>query len=336
MSSLPPVSEVIDASLNIVLPAFLTTAIATVCGWKILNTRYVYLTAALAIVLGLLAANLCRGVFVTRFDAEKPLAIEQWGRGLLAALVGQPAQQESAESEDEATANGPDTEITSATTKSPRSGRYWIPAAIGIVVVVELLAKSLKCPARWLQLSRLAASFVAARLFVPADLAVEYPWVSWLAGGIVFLGWWVADRLSVQMRSGVASVCTVVASFAAATILIHAHSARLTDAATMLMAATGGLATAALWRGGQTASAAPIGAVFLPAILLAGYHETFSEVPTTAFLLPAVAPLSAGLALALPGPWRQSWRGLITIAICVGLPAMVSVALAMRAESLSF
>lgn len=335
MSSLPPISEVIDASLKIVVPAFLTTAATAIGGWKILGTRNGHLSAGLAIVLGLLAANLCRGVFVTRFDPEQPLTFQQWSRGLFDASINQP-QQAPLDSEDAPTASEPDSESAVTAIKGPKSGRYWIPAAIGVAMVIELLAKSLRMPVVGLQISRIIASIVAVRLVVPADLAIEHQWLSWSVGLLVLLGWVVFSQLSARMPSWLSPTCVVVASFASATVLIHAHSARLTDAATMLMMAACGLAAAAVFFRGDTASAAPVGAIFLPAIMIAGYHETFSDVPPAAFVLPAVAPLCAGFALALPESWCRSWRGWATTILCVGLPAIASIALATRSESLSF
>ena len=330
MSSLPPVAEVIDALLKIVIPAFGVTALLAAGAAILFGKRCTYLTAALAILLGLLAANSLRGVFVTRFDAEEPLTLRVWSRGLLSAIAGEKAPVQTSQT-DEIVA-----EVESESPRIPRAGRYWIPSAVILVTAIEILAKAFSLPNLWLQLVRLVASIVAARLFVPAELAMSHAWLSWSVGIFLFLVWLILGQLSVQVPSGVASVVVVASSFAAATVLIHAHSARLTDAATMIMAASAGLAVVAAWRGIETVSAAPVSAVFLTAIMLSGYHETFSEVPLTAFVLPAASPLVAGLVLLFPAAWRQGAQAWVVTAVCAGVPAVASVILATRAESLSF
>lgn len=118
-----------------------------------------------------------------------------------------------------------------------------------------------------------------------------------------------------------------------AAVLIHAHSARLTDLALIFTAAVAGLALPCwIWK----VDAAPAGflaAVVLPALMFTGMNETDSAVPTASFYCVGLAPL--GLLVAVMPPFSRMTGLLRAVLLFLTLvPVVVAVVLAMRAESL--
>ena len=89
------------------------------------------------------------------------------------------------------------------------------------------------------------------------------------------------------------------------------------------MRATTGAATAAV-------------VIVVPALLLSGWHDTYSEVPTSSFALAALSPLA--LAPSLLPVWRRNQRkGLWAVqVVLVLLPLAGAVLLAAQNESLDY
>lgn len=126
------------------------------------------------------------------------------------------------------------------------------------------------------------------------------------------------------------------ALMAAGTVIIHAHSKSLLDVATIGGMCLFGIAAVVAILPGETGPILPGAALLLVGTLFAGYHETYSEVPATAFTLPAVAPLLALVGLIpMVDRLRPRWRVAVTV-----VPALVvlgiAVGLAMAHEKLSF
>jgi hypothetical protein len=126
------------------------------------------------------------------------------------------------------------------------------------------------------------------------------------------------------------------ALLAAGAVAIHAHSKSLLDIATLGGMALIGIGIVAVFTKTETGAVLPGAAILLSGTAFAAYHETFSEIPAAAFVLPAASPLLALVGL-VPvvdrlGPKRR--------ALIVMLPALVAMAvgvvLAMRAEPLRF
>jgi hypothetical protein len=127
-----------------------------------------------------------------------------------------------------------------------------------------------------------------------------------------------------------------LALFAAAAVLIHAGSAQLMDAATVAGAALLGVAAVALVAKVDAGGALPAAGVFLTGLLVAGFHETYGEVPASSFALPAVAPLAAAAVLIPPLSRLTGWRLRLVQFTLVLVPLAVAVGRAAAAEPLNF
>jgi hypothetical protein len=149
---------------------------------------------------------------------------------------------------------------------------------------------------------------------------------------------WEAFRCRGGRSLGRNSLLLVTAPWcvAAAVVLIHAHSARFCDLAMLLAAAIAGVGFVASLRKLDIVSIFAGPAVFVPALMLAGGTNTFSEVPAASFILVALAP-SALWSLQLPPMRRWSGRALAAAGVvAVLIPCAVAIILAMRAETLDF
>jgi hypothetical protein len=200
--------------------------------------------------------------------------------------------------------------------------RYWLPWA-------ALLAAGVGPVARSSRLTRALVAVLVARLLVPPDL----PWLWAAFAAAVLAEWELLDAFGEGSGSWLPLGLGLV-FLAAGAVLIHAHSARLTDLATIVAGSTFGLAVAAWWTGADVRSALPIAAVSLPGLMLVGQQSTYSEVPTASFALAGLAPLALALLLVLPQRLRgaRTFAGLGLLLAAVG----VAVFLAACAEPLSF
>lgn len=123
---------------------------------------------------------------------------------------------------------------------------------------------------------------------------------------------------------------------AAAVVLIHSHSARFCDMAVLLISTVAGVGFVARALKLSIAMVLTGPAVFIPALMLGGAANTFSEVPLASFILIALVPCALWC-LRLPPLRRSSGRSFaIAAAIVVLLPCAAAVILALRAESLDF
>jgi hypothetical protein len=183
---------------------------------------------------------------------------------------------------------------------------------------------------------RASVAGAIAWILVPNDLRSTLPWLPIAFLSVTALAWAVATRFAEEYRNGFASLALAAAAFAGATVLIHAHTARMCDVALILAAALFGIALVA-WQFGFNATAALPGAVTLMnGLLLAGFYETESEVPTASFTFIALSPLLLAPSL-LPWWQRHERQGLWLVQAALFLtPLAVAVGLALSYESLSF
>jgi hypothetical protein len=269
---------------------------------------------ALAIIAAFLAGNYFRHAVEFRFDADRPFALLEFFRAAWRSLVA---------------AGDPETPLLPA--------RYWLPWATLVGIVADLAVSHRRVPAIAAWIVRALAIGVAARLLVPPSLREEMPWL-WPGLFACILGnWSLIDYFSRTSRAGWLPVGFAGLSLAAATVLIHAHSARFTDIATILAGGWLGVAAPAYWRRSEEAGASgPVAAITLPALMLIAQQSTFSEVPTVSFALVALAPLALFPLIFVKAEHRQSGRFVIAGWTLVLMPAALAVALAMRAETLSF
>ena len=151
------------------------------------------------------------------------------------------------------------------------------------------------------------------------------------------LNWEVFRRGEVQGFGRVTLLALAIPwGIAAATVLIHAHSARFCDLAVLQTSTLAGVGIiAARWRLDVTALfVGP--AIFFPALMLGGAANTFSEVPGASFILIALAPCALWC-LRLRVFRRLSDRSrAATAVVAVLVFCVVAVVLAMRAETLDF
>ena len=320
MSSIPPVSEVIDALLYAVVPAFGVTALAAGLIPIIFGRRAGFIAAAIAFVIGVAAANFFRGCFVLRFEADSPTSVSDLIRGLWSVTTGQLVLISGTVSEP---------------IYPPRSGRYWIPWAALIATSAGLITRLSTIPTGIAYLVRIVVTAIVTKVIIPADLAVASPWLPWMVAMSILIYWIVTERRT-AIPNEVPSAAAGLASLGAAAVLLHAHSARLTDCATLIAFASFGVALVACWKRIDAAGIAPAMAVSLPGILVSGYHETFSAVPAIAFVLPVAALLATTLLLFVPQRFIQTWRVWAIAIFLSGLPTAIAVIIASRAETLDF
>jgi hypothetical protein len=314
---MPPMSEVLDAGLKLLGPA-LAASLAVALGLgRLVGARFRPGAAALAVAAGVLAGNALRDVFPWRLDHERPLTFRDWRAGLEASLETRPAA-EPAEGE---------------SSPSPPT-YYWLPwlAALAMAVELALLAGADSGPG-WA--ARTVVAMLAGRLLTLPGARGELPWAPWCLGVVILLHWGVAVSLARRWKDGLVPAVQAACLTAAAVVILHAHSARLADAALLFaMALLGPSAAAFLWRG-DASSAAAAGAIALPGLLFMGQQETFSEVPLSSFALAALAPLALAVALVPALARQEGWKRWALAALPL-VPAAAAVVLAARAESLPF
>jgi hypothetical protein len=320
MSAIPPFSEVSDAVIHAVVPAFGTAALISGVIAYLAGRRGGYLAAAIGFAAGMLAGNYFRGCFVYQFQADSQTSLIDLLRGLWSVLTGMAAT--------------PNVEPDQFF--SPPAGRYWIPFAALIATCSGVLTRRFSSTIAVQHLIRIFASAIVARLIVPAALFRDSPWVIILIGLTTLVIWTIAEWRPTRISSVVTSTAAGVASIGAAAVLLHAHSARLTDIATLVAFASFGITVAAFFLPVDVDGAVPALATLLPGMLVAGYHETFSSVPAMAFALPPLALVTPVILRFLPEWLTRGWRGRVTETVLIGLPVALAVILAARAEDLDF
>lgn len=264
--------------------------------------------ATAAIVIGFAVGNHFRPAAEYRFDADRPLALGEFASEVVHAVSGVPEE-----------------------TPHPPA-RYWLPWAVLFAVVIGSIARAPKVPSVVGHLLRVVVVVFVARLLVQPSLRVEVPWL-WAAFAAIVLAEW--ELLEALVGDGGWLPWGLGFVFlAAGAVLLHAHTARLTDLATFLGGSCFGVALAARWTGADLRGVSPVAAVSLPGLMLIGQRSTYSEVPTASFALVALAPLVLTPLLLLPGRHRR-WRVFAGLGLLL-VTAGAAVFLAWCAEPLSF
>lgn len=290
---MPPIQEVFDALRFAVLPASVAALAVYWLVARLAPKRGGPVAGALAVVAGFAAGN--------HFRETLSYPLDDLRQGFVGALL----HTEGANTVD---------------------GWDWLPWLALLALLVGLATRPLPRLVAWAVW--LAVAGVAARLLVPPDLSILVP-VAFAA--TVTLSWILLTHVARQHPAGWLPFALSVLCVLASLVLLHAHSARLGDVAMLLSSCFLGIAVPA-WRRKATAEGAiPAVAVALPGLLLVGQQNTFSEVPLTSFLLPAIAPL--GLALLLIPAISRRWPVLVGL-LALLLPGLIAVALAARVESL--
>ena len=267
--------------------------------------RAVSSTAAL--VVGFVVGNHFRPAAEYRFDADRPLALGEFAAEVVHAVSG----------------------VSSGTLHAPE--RYWLPWAVLFAVGVGLLAHAPKVPRIVGHLLRVVVAVLVARLLAQPSLRPDVPWL-WAAFAAVVLAEW--ELLDTVAEGAWLSWGLGFVFLAAGAVLLHAHTARLTDLATFVAGSCFGVALAVRWTGADVRGIAPVAAVALPGLMLIGQQSTYSEVPTASFALVALAPLVLTPLLLLPERHRR-WRVFAGLGLLLAT-AGAAVFLAWWAEPLSF
>jgi hypothetical protein len=187
---------------------------------------------------------------------------------------------------------------------------------------------------RWLPLTTLAALVVAAIahlpwvgmgigwglrgaiaanagwLLTPAELRGEHIWAPIALGGVILAEWAVLEALAGKGR---VPLLAALAAVAASVVLIYAASLRFNQFALTLAGSLAGIGIVAAALRAQASAAAAGAVVVLPALLLAGWFELDSEVPTASFALVGLAPLV--LAPALLPVWQRHQHKALWVAV---------------------
>jgi hypothetical protein len=183
-------------------------------------------------------------------------------------------------------------------------------------------------------LPRWVAILIVGSWLIPAPLAQDYLWIKPALGAAMLFSWIAVDGAARGGASADAILGMAAAFFAAAIVIIFAHSTRFMDIALVLSAALVGVGLAAHAAKADASGAVPAAIGFLPGLMLNARYQTESLVPVASFWLVALAPLAW---LPLSHPWiaRQS-PALLRIArlVLLIIPLAIAVALAMKYESL--
>lgn len=315
MPPLPPVELVLEIALQgLLVPIMVALVVATI-GSRLLGRRGELCCGLVAVILGFLAGNvLCQAVDF-RLDSERPLAITDFVRAAVVSAV-----------------------TTDGTAQVIPPARYWLPWVAMLGGGVGLLYRMPRMPVFAVWMLRVATAMLISRLLVAPSVRSEISWLWPAVSAVLLLNAWVLDELGKEANSRWLSLGMVWMLFSAATVLIHAHTARMTDLATILAGCWIGVAVIAWWRPAApiTASGLPLTAVALPGLMLIGQQSTFSEVPLASFVLLACVPTALAPVLLFPTAKRSSWIYIATGWILILVPTLLAIILAVRAEELSF
>jgi hypothetical protein len=237
---------------------------------------------------------------------------------------------------------------------------HYLLAATGVAVAVETLSQGISVipiVGRFIGIVLRVATTVAITYFLfPADLYQnsKEPMMHVILGegiefdlprialpvlfGLTILGNWLfLVKFSEWVTSWIGSFgLAILLGGGAAMVLLHAHSARFTDAATMLASSMLGVSFFSMMVRTSLSAVGAAVAVFFPSLLITAKNETFSNVPTASFLLLGIAPLILVLTYLPPfSGWSIKRPRLITL-LLLAIPITIAVALAMKYEELSF
>lgn len=221
-----------------------------------------------------------------------------------------------------------------ALTLGPDSSWNRLPWLALAALGIGLAARYARLPVliRWLV--PLLTATAVAWLVIPLATRDATLWlVPALAGSILAL-WVLLEHLAARPPDGSVHLVLAMAFFVAGGVLIHAGTARLTDAAVVVSATLAAIALVAWVRRSDAGGAIPGAAVLLPGLALMGQQETYSDVPWPAFALAALAPLALACTLPL-GTWHGLRLTILRLALIL-VPLATALALAMSTGPLQY
>lgn len=307
---MPPWSEVWDVLRSVLGPSLASAALVYGVLRFVGGERAAAWAAGIALLVGIGAGNLLREAMPWRIDAEQALTLQDWSTALIGAVTGAPGEL-------------------------PPPPRYWLPWLAVVTLAVELLSRVPRVPGLLGWTLRALVAALAGRLLTPLDTQQAQPGLLAVTAGVMLLNWLAAITLARRWRGAGPAIVAGLACALAAGVMLHAHSARLSDLALFPFAALMGIAAVA-WRypGDLGPALAPL-ALWLPGLAWAAHHETFSEVPTISIVLVGLAPLAWCLGC-LPDHWRRGWLRVGLVGLAALLPVLIALGLAMRAVRLEF
>jgi hypothetical protein len=231
-------------------------------------------------------------------------------------------------------------------------GWHWLPRAAAVLVAVGLLS-------RWIGL--LTSRLLPERLWWGANLLVWAPRLAavvvvsaWITSGpaaakpeweglrynlaaCMFVIWIALDGVARAEAGAEVAAYLGLCFFAAAVILIYAHSKFFMDMAVIFSFAMFGIAAAAAVGKADTSGAIPAGVAFLPGLILGTQPSMEThKVPEVALWLVTLAPLVLlpFLMPALSG--KRGWIVRTIRAVVILAPLVAAVTLAAQHEKLPF
>jgi hypothetical protein len=209
---------------------------------------------------------------------------------------------------------------------------HWIPLLFLLFVHDGTFFASSDPRSARVWVRRLAIAGLAAWVLVPIAHRNEY-WPLAAFAGLITLGSAGSESVARQRPCAVA-LALAIACMGASLVVLHAHSARFSEALSFPGAALIGIAVVSLILKVDSSGAIPGTVFLLAAVLMISQDSTFSEIPWYAFLLAGCTPLTIGL-MALPPLSRMTGLKMHLVFWILALgPIIAAITLAVRAESL--
>lgn len=195
-----------------------------------------------------------------------------------------------------------------------------------IVMLLSLVTMSLNSENPWQRLAGMVwVGLCSAVLFFHDDIPLSHLIAGSAVSTLVYAAVLLAEQ---QLPAWNLLALLLLTGFSTATVMIHAHTARLCDVGLMWAFSCAGLLCASLFWKKQVCGTAGLAAALFPFLLYYGQQSTESQVPMVSFALVVAAPISGFLTL-LKMNNRRLWFVNILWLICLAL----AVGLAMRYET---
>lgn len=282
-----PLDMVLNVVVNDVLAPGLIAAAVLSIGWLLVGRRAAFIGALLALCAGFAAGNW--------LDPVQGFTHRDWFRGLIPIC--------------------PD-----------NLGWRWLFWTTLMALAVGLLTRVRGWPERLAWVVPATAA-LAACLLVPNHVQKLGLWPVALFTIVVAAEWTILDDSACRGPGGGIAMSLCLVFLAGAIVLIHAGCTLFFEAA-VILAGSLGVIGAMAWLGRlEVGSVAPGAVVALAGLLLAGFADTFSQVPAVCFFLVALAPLLLGVKLLPPVARMQPLPRLLVQTSLLLVPLIAAVIL---------
>lgn len=312
---MPPLQLVLNVALQgVALPLMVVAAVGYVSA-RFLGQPGRIAGGLVAMALGFVAGNYFLDAIELRIDSEHAFSIPDFVRAIGMTITGViPAGQ------------------------SVPSSRVWLFWSAVLAGLVGLLLRVPRLPIAAAWMIRVVTVIFLSRLLVGPGMREETVWLWPVFALVLLVDWYLLEVVANESTSTWLTQALIWVSLAAATVLIHAHTGRFTDAATILAGCWAGLAIAERLQPSSQlrSSAMPVMAVMLPGIMLQAQQTTFSDVPALAFMLIGLTPMALIRLLFVPN-WKKSTTPYVVTAWALLLiPTLLAMILAVSNETLAF